>query len=426
MLLNTRETYGLVAQVLHWVTAALILTLLPLGLYMDGLPQGTAEAVLEKSWWYSLHKTLGVLLFLVALVRVGWALSQPHPRPLNAARKLESLAAQSVHWMLYGAILCMPLTGWLHHSASEGFAPIWWPFFQDLPLVPKNPQLAEVFGTAHFFTGILLGLALALHVAGALKHAVIDRDATLRRMLPGRYGAALTDLATDVAAEPSEADFTRRSAVPPTVLPAVLAVLAFLAVGAATMADFSINQTDGGEAVVIASGTANPSAGWMVDKEKSRLNIQIVQMGNPVAGSFENWDAVVNFDPDNLESAFVEVQVDVASVSLGGVSEQAKGVNFLNAAMHPIATFVSESFSRSDDQSFTADARLSLAGREQPLSLPFTLRIENGRAYVEGELTIERLAFGIGEKGFSDDGQLGFGVLVKVILEAERTVPPTE
>ncbi|WP_282604216.1 cytochrome b/b6 domain-containing protein [Pelagibius sp. Alg239-R121] len=414
MLLNTRETYGLVAQLLHWVTAGLILTLLPLGLYMEGLPQGSAEAVLQKSWWYSLHKTLGVLLFLVALVRVAWALVQPHPRPLNAERTLESLAAQSVHWMLYGAILCMPLTGWLHHSASEGFAPIWWPFFQDLPLVPKNPQLAGIFGTAHVFTGILLGLALALHVAGALKHAVIDRDSTLRRMIPGRYHAA----AANPTASPVEPRFAR--------LPAVLAALSFLVVGVATLTDFSIKRTNGGADIVITNGAEASSAGWTLDKQKSRLDIQIIQMGNPVAGSFEKWDAVVNFDPDNIETASLEVQVDVGSISLGGVSEQAKGVNFLNAAMHPIANFVSESFVHSGEHSYAADGQLSLAGHRQPLALPFMLRIENGRAYVEAELTIERLAFGIGEKGFTDDGQLGFGVLVKVILEAERAAPGAE
>ena len=156
MLRNTSESYGLVAQVLHWATAALILVLLPLGLFMHELPESSAADVAYKAWFYSLHKTLGVTVFAVAVVRVIWAAIQPHPKLLNAERKLESLAAQTIHWMLYGAIICMPLTGWLHHSASVGFAPIWWPLPQDLPLVPKDPQLATFFGIAHFSTGILL------------------------------------------------------------------------------------------------------------------------------------------------------------------------------------------------------------------------------------------------------------------------------
>lgn len=408
MLLNTRETYGLVAQVLHWVTAGLILALLPLGLYMSGLPQDSADEVLQKSWLYSLHKTLGVSVFLIAVVRVIWAVFQPQPRSLNADRKLENLMAQSIHWILYGAIICMPLTGWLHHSASEGFAPIWWPLFQDLPLVPKNPQLANFFGKAHFFTGILLGFALALHVVGGLKHAVIDRDLTLRRMIPGQYRAGAADL--------SDSHFKR--------LPAFLAVLSYFILGAVAVTDYTINKPDTRQDPTIVDRVENSAAGWLINKEKSRLDIQIIQMGNSVSGGFNNWNAVINFDPNDLATASVEVEVDAASISLGGVSEQAKGASFLNTAAHPIARFVSESFGRTGDKTYKADGHLTLAGRRQPLTIPFSLRIEDERAFVEAELTIERLAFGIGEKGFSGEDQLGFGVLVKVILEAEKAPSP--
>ncbi len=404
MLLNTRENYGLISQVLHWTTAALILTLLPLGLYMHELPESSAAAVVDKAWLYSLHKTLGVSVFLVAIVRVIWTAVQPHPKLLNAEKKLESLAAQTVHWMLYGTIILMPLTGWLHHSASEGFAPIWWPLPQDLPLVPKNSSLAVFFEIAHFFTGILLGLAVVLHMGGALKHALIDRDATLRRMIPGAHQPDTAELA--------DPHFRR--------FPAFLAVLSFLILGSAVVAGYTINKPDA-ERVGSTLAPANYAAtGWLVDKTNSRLAIQIVQMGNPVSGGFSNWNAAINFDPEDLEAASVEVEVDIASLSLGGVSEQAIGANFLNAIAHPVARFVSESFISTGTDSYEASGRLTLAGQSQPTKLPFTLRIVSDRAFVEGEVTIDRLAFGIGEIGFSGDGQLGFGVLVKVTLEAER------
>ena len=166
------------------------------------------------------------------------------------------------------------------------------------------------------------------------------------------------------------------------------------------------------------------ASGWLVDKEKSRLAIEITQMGSQVAGGFDAWNAAITFDPDNLAAASVEVEVDVASISLGGVAEQAKGPNFLNAAMHPIARFVSDSFASTGANAYEVRGHLSLAGRRQPLALPFTLRIEGDRAFVEAEVTIERLAFGIGEKGFSGDDQLGFGVLLKVTLEAEKAPSP--
>ncbi|MGI9463574.1 MAG: cytochrome b/b6 domain-containing protein, partial [Aestuariivirgaceae bacterium] len=409
---NTRETYGLIAQILHWATAALILVLLPLGVFMHDLPANAADEVIYKSWFYSLHKTLGVTVFLVAFARVLWTAFQPHPRSLNGHRKFENLAAHTVHWMLYGAIILMPLTGWLHHSASEGFAPIWWPLFQDLPVVPKNPQLAMFFGTAHFFTAILLGVAVFLHVAGALKHALVDRDATLQRMIPGRSNV--------VSSELSEPHFKR--------LPKFLAIFSFFVLGGAVVAGYTMNQSGNQSGNQLGAALNQPTAsavdqaamGWVVDKEKSLLSIQIIQMGNPVAGQFNNWKAAIKFDPENLKNASVQVEVDVASISLGGVSEQAKGSEFLNVAEHPIAHLVSESFTSTAAGTYQMLGRLSLAGRDQPVELPFTLKIENNRAFVEAEVELQRLAFGIGEKGFSGDGQLGFGVLVKVILEAEK------
>lgn len=412
MLANTRETYGLIAQILHWTTAALILILLPLGVFMDSLPANSADEVVYKAWFYSLHKTFGVTVFLVAFVRVLWAAFQPKPRSLDSHKKLENLAAHTVHWMLYGAIILMPLTGWLHHSASEGFAPIWWPLLQDLPLVPKNPQLAMFFGIAHFFTAILLGLAVFFHIAGALKHAFVDRDATLQRMLPGRSKVVYGNL--------SEPHSKR--------LPKLLAIFSFLALGTAVITAYTINQSGNqpGNQPATAlnqptAATVDPAAtGWVVDKEKSLLSIQIIQMGKPVAGQFNDWTAAVKFDPQNLDDASIQVEVDVASIALGGVSEEAKGPNFLNASEHRIARLVSESFTSTADGAYQMHGHLTLAGKKQPVVLPFTLKIENNRAYVEAEVELERLKFGIGEKGFTEDSQLGFGVLVKVTLEAEK------
>ena len=89
--------------------------------------------------------------------------------------------------MLYASLVLVPLTGWLHHAASEGFAPILWPFGQNLPFVPKSPALVSEV-TVRPALAVHYGLwpgPLVLHIAGALKHHVVDKDSTLRRMLPG-------------------------------------------------------------------------------------------------------------------------------------------------------------------------------------------------------------------------------------------------
>ena len=404
MLANTRETYGLIAQSLHWITAALILALIPLGVFMHELPVSSAEEAAYKSWYYSLHKTLGVTLFLIAVVRVIWAVVQLHPKLLNGDKKLESLAAQTVHWMLYGAIIVMPLTGWLHHSAAEGFAPIWWPISQDLPFVPKSPQLAQFFGSAHFFTGVLLGLSIALHVGGALKHAVIDRDSTLTRMIPGR--------APDIPANLPDPHFRH--------LPTVLAALSFLLIAGASTVTHLVGQPNSESGQTGIDQATIEEARWLIDPKKSRLEIEIVQSGTPVSGHFGTWNAAIIFDPDKLEASKVEVEIDIASLALGSVSPQAISPDFLNAALHPVAVFVSEDFADKGNGTFEAHGQLTLAGLTKPISLPFALKIADGRAFVEAEVPLDRLEFDIGKKGFPKDDLVGFQVVVRIVLEAQK------
>ena len=400
MFVNSQKTYGLVAQTLHWAVAALILTLIPLGIYMDELPASSVAEVTHKSWFYSLHKTLGIAVFVLAILRVGWALVQPHPKPLNADRPLENLAAQTVHWVLYGAIIAMPLSGWLHHSALEGFAPIWWPLPQDIPLVPKNPHLAEIFGAVHFFTVILLGLCLVLHIGGALKHTLIDRDGTLARMIPFRTVNVPDDL--------SDPGYRR--------LPVALAIAAFAAVGLAAVSVTGRSDSP----TAISGNTGVSSAGWQVDRQSSRLDIQIIQSGAPVTGQFADWNATIDFDPDDLASARVAVEIVIASLTIGAVTDRALSADFLNVEQYPTARFVSSDFVNTGPESYEARGQLQLAGQSRPLMLPFTLKIEDGRAFMEGSVALKRLDYDIGREGFETDQMVGFDVEVLVVLEAEK------
>ncbi len=98
---NTRDRYGSVAKSFHWLTALLILSLWPLGLIAHEWPYGTADELAVKAVLFSVHKTLGVAVFFVALARILWALSQPKPGLLHPGRKLESFAAETVHWAFH-------------------------------------------------------------------------------------------------------------------------------------------------------------------------------------------------------------------------------------------------------------------------------------------------------------------------------------
>jgi len=190
---NSNRSFGSVTKTFHWLTALLIITIIPIGLIANDLAQdirnpdiaSDVEDFTRAFWLFSLHKTLGVTIFFVALARIIWAFTQPRPGLLNGTNRPEAFAAQTVHWLLYGALVLVPLTGWITHAATSGFAPIRWPFGQSLPFVPKNADLAALFASLHITLQRVMFVALALHILGALKHHFVNGDATLRRMLPG-------------------------------------------------------------------------------------------------------------------------------------------------------------------------------------------------------------------------------------------------
>lgn len=180
-----RHGYGRTARALHWLSALAILAAIGLGLTMTRLPATDEAEVARVFRAYSFHKTIGLGVLGLTLVRIAWTLRHPGPGPLHPGRRVETWLARLVHLTLLGTLVVLPVSGLLHHSAAPGFAPILWPFGQALPLVPADERLALIFASVHRFAGWLLFAALALHVLGAAKHQVIDRDATLRRMVTG-------------------------------------------------------------------------------------------------------------------------------------------------------------------------------------------------------------------------------------------------
>lgn len=177
--------YDPVARIFHWLTAFLIFTAIALGLLMTRMPGETEAQIAEVIRLYSIHKTLGVAMFFVALGRIIWAATHRRPGHLHPDRRAETFLADLTHWSLYGAMLVMPLSGWLYHSTADAFAPILWPFGQSLPFVERSERLAYVFGTIHHYAAYALYAAIAVHLAGAFKHAIVDMDATFARMTSG-------------------------------------------------------------------------------------------------------------------------------------------------------------------------------------------------------------------------------------------------
>lgn len=178
---NTAERYGVVAQSLHWILALLVIGMLGLGLYMDA--QTPSPAVFKL---YALHKSIGIVVLAFAVLRLLWKFSQKGPLSLATHAKWEKVLAKITHFALYFCIIAMPLSGWVMSSAKNFPVSVFNRF--TLPhIVGPSPELAKAAVQFHGVVAWLLIALIALHFAGALKHHVIDKDATLRRMIPGLY-----------------------------------------------------------------------------------------------------------------------------------------------------------------------------------------------------------------------------------------------
>ncbi len=404
---NTTSSYGSVARFLHWLTALLIATQFPLGLIANSLARtirspdaAASEALIGRATLlFSMHKTLGVMIFAVALTRILWALVQPKPGLLNADRRAEAFVAATVYWLLYGSLVLVPLTGWLSHAATTGFAPIWWPFGQSLPGIPKDTNVAAIFGALHRVFGRVLALAIALHVAGALKHALLNRDATLRRMWSG----------TKAPAPPGAA---------PSSYPAMLALIvwgAALAIGTAT-GSFAIDTQR-------APTPALPQTASQWQVESGTLGLTVTQLGTPVSGQFDSWRATITFAarPAPGPAGSVRVDIDMTSLRLGAIGDQASGPDYLDSRAFPNARF--EGRIERTDTGYVATGPLSLRGVSRDISFPFTLTLADDQATMQAHFSLDRRDFGVGVP-ISRDQTLGFSVAVTVTLTARRSGAP--
>jgi cytochrome b561 len=175
----SHSRYGNTAIALHWLMALLILCNFFLGLYMADL-----EFSLRRVHLFNYHKWTGATILFLAALRLLWRATHRPPADLPAP-KWQHLAAHVTHWALYALFFAVPLVGWAYSSAA-GFPIVVYGLIPLPDWVPKDHDLAEAIKPWHgYLAWVLFGL-VCLHLAAVVKHTLIDRDGTLRRMLPGR------------------------------------------------------------------------------------------------------------------------------------------------------------------------------------------------------------------------------------------------
>ncbi len=188
-----RSSYSRAAIALHWLIALLILANLAGGLWASALLQSAEPSDRRLGFEIiQLHKSVGLTVLALTLVRIAVRLSAPPPPlPVHMTKAERGLARLS-HGGFYVLMIALPLTGWLMVSASPiGLPTFWFGLFEvpHLP-VPQGREPAEAARNMHEVLGYLMLGLVALHVAAAIKHQLLDRDDVLARMLPLLKGAA--------------------------------------------------------------------------------------------------------------------------------------------------------------------------------------------------------------------------------------------
>ncbi len=170
--------YGVPAQFFHWVIAALIVIQFVLGRMQEHLPVGV-----HKLGILARHKSVGMTILMLAILRLAWRLWHPAPPLPSKMRPLERWAARASHVSFYVLLFAMPLTGWMMSSAKN-YSVSWFGLFTWPNLIGKNEAAFNLLRSTHdVLSGVLFTLAV-LHILAALKHHFWDRDDVLVRMLP--------------------------------------------------------------------------------------------------------------------------------------------------------------------------------------------------------------------------------------------------
>jgi cytochrome b561 len=179
----TDNRYNAVAQWLHWITAILVLTTLPIAWVMINMARDNPSA----PTLVMIHKSLGVTIFAVVAFRILWRGLSPAPPLLWTLEPWEAWTARISHVLLYLVLLGLPISGYVFSAASNH--PVKYFNLFTLPLLPEDKPLAHAAGEVHEALSWALYALLGLHILGTAYHLILKRDDVLDRMLPKQFNA---------------------------------------------------------------------------------------------------------------------------------------------------------------------------------------------------------------------------------------------
>lgn len=348
---NTSERWGTLARLFHWAIVLMLIGQFIMAEIAEDLPLG-----MEKIAVLARHKSVGITILLLAVLRLGWRALNPTPRA-PAGAPWEHALARGAHVALYGLLFAMPLSGWMMSSAKN--YPVSWFNLLPLPnLVPVSESIYEFMHETHELLATALIVIAAAHVLGALRHHFIKNDDVLKRMLWAATGASLL---LGGSAGPTEA------------------------------------------ATTAAAGPTGATQSWRFQPTGSTLTFVFEQAGAATEGRFGQFSATLLQPIEATARGTLSVTVDLASLATGDTQRDTllRGADLFDVAKHPKAQFKVSSLAPSKQGRLMLDGVLTLRGISRRLSIPATLQPDVAAkprtVILQGETTLNRLDFGIGQ-----------------------------
>lgn len=410
--------YHRAAMMLHWLLAVLLTFQFALGLRLEDISR-----LSDRFNAYQLHKSIGVSILLLSLVRLG--LRYALPRPLAADDGVKGLAAKFTHGLFYVVMIVGPLTGWAVVSTAKVKLPTVLFGIVPWPHLPMSAAMREPAELAHAVLAWMLPALIALHLVGVFWHWR-NRDGVAQRMVPaavtssGALFGGLSLLAVSVVAGTmlTAPNWWQGISATSTAAPSAVTLPAPIHI---SLPEPQATKPDPTPETVPSEAAAELSFDWQM-LPGSRLGFSTSYAGTAINGSFGNWRAQIHFDPAKLGQAKISAVIMLASARSGDAERDAtlKGPSFFNTASQPTARFNAIGFQRTGKDRYSAAGTLTLNGVSRPVRLNFTLVVTGDKALASGTASLSRLAYGIGRDEWEATDQIPDAVGVSFTINAVR------
>ncbi|MFT4634442.1 MAG: cytochrome b561/polyisoprenoid-binding protein YceI [Arenicella sp.] len=387
--------YSMVAKVLHWSVAGLIVGQYVLAKLAENAKH--EDKILEQLALLANHKSIGITILVLAVIRLLYRLRMPAPSLPSSMAKWQVTASKLSHVLLYGFLFALPISGWLMSSA-KAYSVSWFNLIALPDFVMPSKPLAEFLHVTHHYLAEALFVIALLHILAALKHHFIDKDDVLNR-ISSKFSWLLFVL----------------------VILLVIGLFGRLF----NVKTLNSHQPQAEQAQLVdeltnSVATASELPLWEIDYQQSFIKFKGDQAGAVFEGQWQRWSAEVQFDAKQLDKARFNVVIDTDS---GFSNDQERddtirSVDFFDIASFPQANYRADKFTAtgSDYQSI---GKLSMKAISADTILKFSVVDDGKFKILTGRAVLDRLTWDIGVGDWADTTWVGQRVTVEVRVVAK-------